>query len=129
MDARAAQEYLAVERGLGNGAVSSIVDDWRRSVGLELAVLIRDIGVTLRKLGMSPAQCATGLRVSKLIEKMGLEFSSVESFLSEVYTRCQGLGVNPNHIARYMTQFVSLLDSRSINQQEAVSIQLIDNIF
>ena len=129
MDARAAQEYLAVERGLGNGAVSSIVDDWRRSVGLELAVLIRGIGVTLRKLGMSPAQCATGLRVSKLIEKMGLEFSSVESFLSEVYTRCQGLGVNPNHIARYMTQFVSLLDSRSINQQEAVSIQLIDNIF
>lgn len=120
---------IAVECGLSNGAVSSIVDDWRRSVGLELAVLIRDIGVTLRKLGMSPAQCATGLRVSKLIEKMGLEDSSIESFLSEVYTRCQDLGVSPNHIARYMTQFVSLLDSRAINQQEAVSIQLIDNIF
>ena len=119
----------AVECGLSNGAVSSIVDDWRRSVGLELAVLIRDIGVTLRKLGMSPAQCATGLRVSKLIEKMGLEDSSIESFLSEVYTKCQDLGVSPNHIARYMTQFVSLLDSRAINQQEAVSIQLIDNIF
>ena len=114
----------AVECGLSNGAVSSIVDDWRRSVGLELAVLIRDIGVTLRKLGMSPAQCATGLRVSKLIEKMGLEDSSIESFLSEVYTKCQDLGVSPNHIARYMTQFVSLLDSRAINQQEAVSIQI-----
>jgi hypothetical protein len=96
---------------------------------LELATLIRDIGVTLRKLGMSPAQCATGLRVSKLIERIGLEDNSIESFLSEVYTRCQDLGVNPNHIAQFISGFVSLLDGRINNQQEAISIQSIDRIF
>lgn len=82
------RNIISVECGLSNGAVTSIVDDWRRSTGLELSTLIRDIGVTLRKLGMSPAQCATGLRVSKLIERIGLDENSIESFLSEVYTRC-----------------------------------------
>ena len=120
---------IAVECGLSNGAVTSIVDDWRRSVGLERSVLIRDLGVTLRKLGMSPAQCATGLRVSKLVERIGLEDNSIESFLSEVYTRCQNLGVNPNHIAKYISGFVSLLDGRINNPQEIVSIDSIDNIF
>lgn len=120
---------IAVECGLSNGAVSSIVDDWRRSAGMELAVLIRDIGVTLRKLGMSPAQCATGLRVIKMVERIGLDSDSIGSFLSEVYTKCQDLGVKPNHIARYITQLISFLDSRATNHQEAVSIQLIDSIF
>jgi hypothetical protein len=78
---------------------------------------------------MSPAQCATGLRVSKLIERIGLEDNSIESFLSEVYTRCQDLGVNPNHIAQFISGFVSLLDGRINNQQEAISIQSIDRIF
>jgi len=120
---------IAIECGLSNGAVTSIVDDWRRSAGLELATLIRDIGVTLRKLGMSAAQCATGLRVSKLAERIGLEDNSIESFLSEVYTKCQNLGVNPNHIAKYISAIVSLLDGRINSQQEAVSIQSIDTIF
>jgi hypothetical protein len=96
---------ISGECGLSNGAVTSIVDDWRRSTGLELSILIRDIGVTLRKLGMSPA---TGLRVSKLIERIGLyDDNSIESFLSEVYTRCQELGVNPNHIAN-LSRFIEL---------------------
>jgi hypothetical protein len=120
---------ISSECGLSNGAVSSIVDDWRRSTGLELAIIIRDIGVTLCKLGMSPAQCVRGLRVSKLIERIGLDENSIESFLSEYYTRCQDLGVNPMHIARYISGFVSLLDAGTNNMQEPISIQLIDRIF
>jgi hypothetical protein len=123
------RNIIAVECGLSNGAVTSIVGDWRRSVGMEMAVLIRDIGVTLRKLGISPAQCATGLRVIQLVERMGLDSDSIESFLSDVYTRCQDLGVKPNYIARYITQLISFLDSTASNQHEAVSIQLIDTIF
>lgn len=62
---------IASEYGISTGAVSSIVDDWRRSIGLELAIFIRNIGVTLHKLGMSQAQCATRFRISKFVERMG----------------------------------------------------------
>lgn len=116
---------ISSECGISTGAVSSIVDDWRRSTGLELATLIRDLGVTLRRLGISPAQCATGLRISNLIERMGLDENSIESYLSEVFPKCQELGVNPNHIAKYIGGLIPLLDQQ---QHGAVSIQEIDSI-
>jgi hypothetical protein len=115
---------IASECGISTGAVSSIVDDWRRSTGLELATLIRDLGMTLRRLGISPAQCATGLRIKNLIERMGLDENSIESYLSEVFPKCQELGVNPNYIAKYIGSLISLLDQ----QHEALSIQEIDSI-
>lgn len=120
---------IAFDCSISPGAVSSIVDDWRRSTGLQLAILIRDIGMTLRKLAMSPAQCAVGLRVHKLIERMGLDENSIETFFSTVYAKCQDLGVDPNHIAKYIDGLVSLLDGRNNVQQVAVSIQQIDSMF
>jgi hypothetical protein len=52
--------------------------------------------VTLRKLGISPAQCAVGIRVHNLIERMGLDENSIETFFSTVYAKCRDLGIDPN---------------------------------
>jgi hypothetical protein len=46
-----------------------------------LANTIRDIGVTLRKLGISPAQCALGLRINNLIERIGIDEESLETYM------------------------------------------------
>ena len=127
---------IAAECGVSNGAVTSIVDEWRRSTGLQVATIIRETGVTLRRLGMTPAQCATGLRISKLLEKMGLDESSAESFLAGVYTKCQSMGVNPDHIAKYANGLVSLFledgtedqEQKQQLQQSVVSMEEIDTI-
>jgi hypothetical protein len=122
---------ISTECHVSTGAVSSIVAEWKHAVGLDLANLIRDIGVTLRKLGMSPAQCATGLRVANLIDRIGLDEDSIEAFLSQVYTSLQESGVNPKHIARYVEGLASLLEGRNDNniQQTAISLPEIDRIF
>lgn len=109
---------IAIECGVSNGAVTSIVDEWRRSTGPQLAILIREIGVTLRKLGMSPAQCVIGLRIVKLAERIGLDENSLESYMSETYTKCQDMGVSPNHIAKYAHELVSLLEEDGIHGQQ-----------
>ncbi len=119
---------IASECGISTGAVSSIVDAWKRSTGLEVASLIRDIGVTLRSLGISPSQCATGLRISKLIERMGLDESFVESFLSEIFPKFQELGVNPKYFTKYISGLISLLEGGIDEQHGALSIQGIDSI-
>jgi hypothetical protein len=118
---------IAAECGLSNGGVTSIIDDWRSATGLELADLIRTIGVTLRKLGMTPAQCVTGLRIHNLIGRVGMDENSIQSFLSDVYGKCQELGINSNHITKYIYELSSLLEDRK-NTDEAVSIQDIDAI-
>jgi hypothetical protein len=84
----------------------------------------------LRKIGMSPAQCATGLRVTKLIAKIGLDEDSIEAFLSQVYTKLQEAGVKPKHIARYAEGLASLLEGRSNDtQQTALSLPEIERFF
>ena len=52
---------IAIECQISTGAVSNIVEEWSHSVGTELANVLRGLAVTLRKLGMSPVQCAFGL--------------------------------------------------------------------
>ena len=120
---------ISSECGISTGAVSSIVDAWKRSTGLEVASLIRDIGVTLRSLGISPSQCATGLRISKLVERMGLDESSIESFLSEIFPKFQELGVNPTYFTKYISGLISLLEGGIDEQRGALSIRGIDSIF
>ena len=108
--------------------MSGIVDEWRHVVGPDVANLLRDLAVTLRKLGMSPAQCAIGIRIINLIDKMGLDQHSIDIFLSDVYTKLQQVGVTPMYIARYVEGLVSLLDNLNLNQERApvTSLRQID---
>jgi hypothetical protein len=69
---------IAIECRISAGAVSSIVDEWSHAVGLDLGNVLRGLAVTLRKQEISPAQCAYGLRMVNLIDKMGLDVNSIE---------------------------------------------------
>jgi hypothetical protein len=123
---------IAIECNISTGAVSSITENWSHSVGPDLANLLRGLAVTLRKLGMSPAQCAFGLRTVNLIDKMGFDVNSIESFLSEVYSRLVELDVNPKFIARYVEGLNSFVDELNLAHGErtkAISMQRIDTIF
>jgi hypothetical protein len=126
------RDGIAVECNISAGAVSNIVYEWRNSIGLHLAPVIRDLAVTLRRLGMSPAQCASGLRTLNVANKMGLDMNSTESFLSEVYTRLQELDVNPSYIARYLEGLVSLVDDQNLDSgagARLLSLHKIDALF
>ncbi|MGH9911967.1 MAG: hypothetical protein ACRD4W_05950 [Nitrososphaeraceae archaeon] len=121
---------IVTECGISAGAVSSIVDQWRYAVGLDMANLIRDLGVTLRKLGMSPAQCASGLRIVNLADKIGMDVHLIETFLCEVYERMLDLGVNSRHIVRYAQGLLLLLDNENSSQERiAISLDEIDSYF
>lgn len=121
---------IVTECGISAGAVSSIVDQWRYAAGLDMANLNRDLGVTLRKLGMSPAQCASGLRIVNLADKMGMDVHLIETVLFEVYERMLDLGVNSRHIVRYTQGLLSLLDNGNSSQERiAISLDEIDRYF
>lgn len=62
----------------------------------------------MRKLGMSPAQCTIGIRINNLTNRIGIDEESVETFLTELYTRCQDLGISPKDIAKYVEVILAL---------------------
>jgi hypothetical protein len=61
------RDKIAVDNGLGAGTVTNIVNEWRQDLGFHLADSLRELAVTLGKIGISPAQCALGFRVTMML--------------------------------------------------------------
>ena len=97
-----ARDKIAAENGLSSGAVTNIISEWKQALGVPVADDLRELAVTLNKVGISAAQCASGFRVAAIMLKMGVKEDSFESFIVDVYNRCNNLGLTPENISLYM---------------------------
>jgi hypothetical protein len=95
------RDKIAYDNGLSGGTVTNIVNEWRRELGFLSADHLRDLAVTLKKIGLSPVQCAIGFKVATLMNRLGVNEDMFESFMSEVYDRCKNLGLMPENIALF----------------------------
>jgi hypothetical protein len=85
--------------GVGEGTVSNIIDEWKRSLDIPDVQSLRDLAINLKRCGIDAAQCAQGLRIYNTIKKLGVNQNQVESFMIEVYGYCQRIGLAPQDIA------------------------------
>jgi hypothetical protein len=89
------RDLIAANNGLSAGAVTNVVNDFRRGLGSAVIDDLRELGVTFRKVGTNPAQCALGFRVAMMIvAKLGVKEEELESFILDVYNRCIDLGLS-----------------------------------
>jgi hypothetical protein len=61
------RDKIAADNGLSAGAVTNIVNEWRSTLGFYAADALRELSVTLKKIGITPAQCAIGFRVAMML--------------------------------------------------------------
>ena len=64
---------IASENGLSAGAVTNIVNEWRRALGFAAADELRELAVTMKKVGITAAQCALGFRAAMILNKIGVK--------------------------------------------------------
>ena len=62
----------------------------------------------LKKANITPVQCSTGFRVAKIMQRLGITEDQFESFMSDVYDRCQKLQLGPDQIEKYLTETINL---------------------
>src|SRR5215469_6614990 len=105
------RDKIAVDNGLGAGSVTNIVNEWRAALGFPTADSLRELAVTLRRVGSSAAQCALGFRIATLMLKIGVKEDSFESFISDVYNRCKDIGLSPRDIAFHLTDLIEFSKS------------------
>jgi hypothetical protein len=98
---------IAAICGVSQGAVSGIIDEWKRSVGVTLAEQQRDLFTAMNRQGISVVECAHGFRIAKILKNMGLEEDREESFLVETYNRCIAVGFRPEDIATHFSDLIS----------------------
>jgi predicted transcriptional regulator len=73
---------------------------------------LRELAVTLKKIGITAAQCAVGCRAAMMMNKLGVKEDGFESFMADTYDRCKNLGLTSENIASYLIDLLEF--SRSI---------------
>ena len=97
-----ARNDIATENGLSSGAVTNMVGEWRRNLGFGLGDELRQLAVTVKKLGINTAQCALGFRIATIMLNIGVNEDGFESFILDVYNRCKDVGLSPENISAYL---------------------------
>jgi hypothetical protein len=97
---------IAAENGLSSGAVTNIVNEWRHNLGFAIPDELRELALTLRKVGITASQCALGFRVATTMSRIGVNEDSIETFILDVYNRCKNIGLSPEGISSYMQDLV-----------------------
>ena len=111
------RDKIAVDNGLSAGAVTNIVNEWRQALGFHLADALRDLAVVLKRVGITPAQCALGFRVAMMLNRLGVKEDNFESFMSDVYNRCCNIfGLVPERIAFYITNLLEFSQTVPFSQ-------------
>lgn len=73
---------------------------------------LREIGVLLKREGLSPAQCAIGFRIMKMFADQGVDGEAAEHFVSEICKECNRLGITPINIVTHIEDFYKILKRR-----------------
>lgn len=69
---------------------------------------LRELSLSLKKAQISPVECATGLRIGKMMQKFGINEEQFEYFMTEIYTKCQILEIAPEQIGEYLSETINL---------------------
>jgi hypothetical protein len=120
------RDMIAANNGLSAGAVTNVVNDFRRGLGYAVVDDLRELGVTFRKVGITPAQCALGFRVAMIIvAKLGVKEEELESFILDVYNRCIDLGLSPDNIALHIKDLTEFSKTNGTNNNHILPLSQI----
>ena len=102
------RDKIAEIYNISTGGVSNIINEWRIRVGGYIADDLRELSLSLKKATLTPLQCSMGFRVAKIMQRLGIIEEQFESFMADIYNRCQRLEVGPDQIENYLKEIIKL---------------------
>lgn len=101
----------ASKNGLSGGAVTNIINEWKAGLDKHEVEEMRDLAVSLKKLGITAPQCASGFRVSTMLQRLGVNEENFGQFVSEIYNKCRERELRVDDIAHNLKEMVELCQS------------------
>ena len=116
------RDQISKETGISTGKTSNIITDWKKGIRIPNIDELREFAVTVKKSGMTMAQCARGYRMAQLMDSLGLsdddywESEDTEgdrittyrtnyrkkmdflTFVQDIYMNCKQLEINSSNI-------------------------------
>jgi DNA repair exonuclease SbcCD ATPase subunit len=102
---------IAIKHNIGSGTVYNIVEQWSKEiVDGQLANRLRELGIKLKKNGLTVSDCARGLRMLMMLKKYGIKDDEsqekVPYFLKEIYAKCQEVGLTAQQVFDYISDIL-----------------------
>ena len=102
------RDKIAEIYNISTGGVTNIINEWRIRIGGYIADDLRELSLSLKKAKLTPLQCSMGFRVAKIMQRLGITEEQFESFMTDIYNRCQRLEVGPDQIENYLKEIIKL---------------------
>lgn len=102
------RDKIAEIYNISTGGVTNIINEWRIRIGGYIADDLRELSLSLKKAKLTPLQCSMGFRVAKIMQRLGITEEQFESFMADIYNRCQRLEVGPDQIENYLKEIIKL---------------------
>jgi hypothetical protein len=114
---------IATKHNIGSSTVYNIVEEWSNGLGgdVQLADRLRELGIKLKKNGLTVSDCAKGLRMLMMLKKYGIKDDDesqekVSYFLKEIYAKCQEVGFTPQQVFDYISDILKFSQEIPISQ-------------
>src|SRR5215204_6512901 len=102
------RDKIAGIYNISTGGVTNIINQWRNNIGAYNAEDLRELSISLKKANITPIQCSIGFRVAKIMQRLGITEEQFESFMSDIYDRCQKLQLGPDQIGKYLMETINI---------------------
>ena len=112
------RDSIASANNVSTGAVSNVVKEWEDKIGKDVMRGLRELGILLKKEGLSPAQCAIGFRITKIFAGQGVNVEDAEHFVSGIYEECSRLGFTPSNIVTHIKDLTIFSKEKNVRLPE-----------
>jgi hypothetical protein len=110
------RDKIASEVNISTGSVSSIIEQWQNSIGAFDANNLRELGLALKKAGITPVQCANGLRINNILNQLGIDEHHLFDFLNKLYNEYKEQRLLPADLARLVEVINAYPGINSLNE-------------
>mgnify|MGYP003579510870 CR=1 FL=1 len=110
------RDKIASEFNISTGSVSNIIKQWQNSIGVFDANNLRELGLALKKAGISPIQCANGLRIYNILNQLGIDEHHLFDFLKKLYNESKEQRLLPADLARLVEVINAYPGINSLNE-------------
>src|SRR5918995_4917394 len=110
------RDKIASEFNISTGSVSNIIEQWQNKIGVFEANNLRELGLALKKAGISPIQCANGLRINNILNQLGIDDDHLFDFLKKLYNESKEQKLSPADIARLVKVINAYPGINSLNE-------------
>jgi hypothetical protein len=108
------RDKIAIDNSIGEGTVSSIVNEWKKRLEDSEYESVRELAVQSKKQGLVLSDLASRFRFYNFIKKSGANEDQIESFISNCISGAAGSSLPPEKVVDLVNELFNISKSESI---------------